>query len=46
MPYDAVRSSDDPDRDLLAFMQSTYEAAAERGNWDRAALEHTGPLHA
>jgi hypothetical protein len=24
---------------LLAFLQSTYEAAAITGNWDRAALE-------
>ena len=24
---------------LLAFLQSTYEAAAELGHWDRAALE-------
>jgi len=24
---------------LLAFLQSTYEAAAEAGRWDRAALE-------
>jgi hypothetical protein len=23
---------------LLAFFQSTYEAAAELGNWDRTAL--------
>ena len=46
MPYDAVRSSENPDRDLLAFMQSTYEAAAERGNWDRAALERARPLQA
>jgi len=45
MPYAAVQSSENPDRDLLAFMQSTYEAAADRGNWDRAALERTGPLH-
>ena len=39
LPYEAVRTSPDPDRDLLAFMQSTYEAAAELGQWDRATLE-------
>jgi hypothetical protein len=40
LPYDAVRESADPDQTLLAFLQSTYEAAADLGEWDRAALEH------
>ncbi|MGP4788980.1 DUF5996 family protein [Psychrobacter sp. 1Y11] len=39
LPYDAVRTSDDPDATLMAFLQSTYEAAANLGNWDREALE-------
>ena len=39
LPYDAVRSASDPDAELLAFLQSTYETAARNGNWDRAALE-------
>lgn len=39
LPYDVVRRADDPDAALLAFLQSTYEAAAELGGWDRAALE-------
>jgi hypothetical protein len=39
LPYDAVRSSTDPDATLLAFAQSTYEAAAGAARWDRAALE-------
>jgi hypothetical protein len=39
LPYDAVRTADAPDRVLLAFLQSTYVAAADLGNWDRAALE-------
>ena len=39
LPYEAVRTADDPDAELLAFFQSTYEAAAELGAWDRAALE-------
>ena len=39
LPYDAVRTADDPDATLLAFMQSTYEAAAKAGKWDRDALE-------
>jgi len=37
--YSLVRTSPDPDGLLLAFLQSTYEAAAETGSWDRAALE-------
>jgi hypothetical protein len=39
LPYEAVRIAPDPDAALLAFLQSTYEAAAAKGNWDRAALE-------
>ncbi len=39
LPYDVVRTSDDPDRALLAFLQSTYVAAADLAKWDRAALE-------
>jgi Family of unknown function (DUF5996) len=39
LPYDAVRTASEPDATLLAFLQSTYEAAARNGNWDRAALE-------
>ncbi|MGI8924825.1 MAG: DUF5996 family protein [Fimbriimonadales bacterium] len=38
-PYDAVRSASSPDETLLDFLQTTYEAAADSGNWDRAALE-------
>jgi hypothetical protein len=39
LPYDAVRESNEPDAALLAFLQSTYEAAADLGRWDRAMLE-------
>jgi hypothetical protein len=41
LPYNAVRRADNPDEALLEFLQNTYEAAANRGNWDRAALERT-----
>jgi hypothetical protein len=37
--YEAIRTAASPDGALLAFMQSTYEAAANGGRWDRAALE-------
>lgn len=39
LPYDAVRTAADPDAALLAFLQSTYEAAAIAAKWDRDALE-------
>jgi hypothetical protein len=39
LPYEAVRTAPDPDAALLDFLQSTYEAAADLGGWDRAALE-------
>jgi hypothetical protein len=39
LPYDAVRAAPDPDAALMEFLQSTYEAAADLGKWDRAALE-------
>ncbi len=44
LPYDEVRRASSPDDALLAFLQSTYEAAADPGAWDRAALERTEPL--
>jgi hypothetical protein len=39
LPYEAVRASDAPDAALLAFLQSTYDAAATLGHWNRPALE-------
>ena len=39
LPYEAVRTSSEPDAALLQFLQSTYEAAANCAHWDRAALE-------
>jgi Family of unknown function (DUF5996) len=39
LPYDTVRQAESPDAVLLAFLQSTYEAAADLAGWDRAALE-------
>lgn len=37
--YDDVRASPSPGAALLDFCESTYEAAARLGNWDRGALE-------
>ncbi len=39
LPYAAVRLSDSPEKDLLDFMQSSYEAAADLAHWNRAELE-------
>jgi hypothetical protein len=43
LPYDAVRTAADPDAAALDFFESTYDAAAKLGDWDRAALAHTDP---
>ena len=42
LPYESVRTARDPDAALLDFLQSTYDAAAELANWDRASLERAG----
>jgi hypothetical protein len=39
LPYDNVRSAADPRTMVLEFLQSTYEAAATLGRWDRENLE-------
>jgi len=39
LKYDDVRLAISPRRALLEFCQSTYEAAATVGKWDRAELE-------
>ena len=39
LPYDAVRESETPDEVLLDFLQTTYEAAATLGRWDRDSVE-------
>ena len=37
--YEDVRNAADPENALLEFLQSTYVAAANTGNWDRKSLE-------
>lgn len=39
LPYEAVRTAANPDEMLLDFLQSTYEAAADLGKWERESLE-------
>lgn len=39
LPYEAVRTAENPRQVLLLFLQTTYDAAATLANWDRPALE-------
>jgi uncharacterized protein DUF5996 len=39
LPYDVVRTARSPDKTLLSFLQSTYEAEATSARWDRRVLE-------
>ena len=39
LPYDAVRTAREPEAALMAFLQSTYQAAADLAKWDRRDLE-------
>lgn len=41
LPYEVVREAKEPDKALMAFLQSTYEAAASLADWDQAALRQT-----
>lgn len=43
LPYEAVRKAADPERTLLAFLESTYRAAASLGKWE-SDLECQGGL--
>jgi hypothetical protein len=39
LPYDKVKNAPEPEITLIEFLESTYQAAAEKGRWDRASLE-------
>jgi hypothetical protein len=39
LPYEEVRRSTEPEAELMAFLQSTYDVAASLLHWDRDALE-------
>ena len=39
LPYEDVRRSASPEETLMAFLESTYGAAADLAGWDRKALE-------
>jgi hypothetical protein len=39
LKYNDVRNAADPEKALMDFLETTYAAAAETGNWDRKNLE-------
>jgi hypothetical protein len=43
LPYDVARRSAAPDHTVLQFLESTYAAAADLGQWNRVALERQSP---
>jgi Family of unknown function (DUF5996) len=46
LSYEKMRQSESPDRILLDFARSTYDATCTLGNWDRAAFTEVKPdLH-
>jgi Family of unknown function (DUF5996) len=44
LPYEAVRTSSDPEDAIASFVETTYDRAATLGGWDREALERDGPV--
>ena len=46
LPYEAVRNAQSPEDAIRAFVESTYEKAADLAKWDRAALERPGGVAA
>jgi len=44
LKYDDLRSEPSPDEALLAFLQSTYDAAARFAKWDSVSLERRAPV--
>jgi hypothetical protein len=43
LPYETVRAASDPERALVAFLDSVYDACATAAGWDRKALAYTPP---
>jgi hypothetical protein len=39
LKYDDVRNSATPEKDLMEFLESTYDAGARLAHWDRESLE-------
>ena len=43
LPYDAVRSAPDPGREVLSFLDSTYDACSAAGNWSKDLVPADAP---
>jgi hypothetical protein len=43
LPYAAVREAASPEREIRAFVDTTYARAADLGGWDRRSLERPPP---
>ena len=39
LPYQAIQQSENPGKELLEFLKSTYEAGADLAKWERKILE-------
>lgn len=44
LDYDAIRNANDPDKDLLAFFESTYQAGAVCAKWDSKLVTKGKPV--
>ncbi|QHL86752.1 hypothetical protein GU926_04585 [Nibribacter ruber] len=44
LPYQEVQQAEHPEKTLLAFLRSTYQAGAQLGHWDRKTLERDDSL--
>jgi hypothetical protein len=42
LPYEAVRTASTPEGDLMDFLESTYQAAADLAGWNRGELDRGG----
>jgi Family of unknown function (DUF5996) len=45
LPYDEVRTSENPDAMIMDFFNSTFVAGATLAGWDLASLIRPDPLH-
>ncbi len=43
LPYEAVRTADDPRQAILEFLDSVYQAARSLGGWDSESFAYTPP---
>jgi hypothetical protein len=43
LPYEAVRTSPNPNDTLRAFLDATYNLCTTAAGWDRAALSYDAP---